>query len=67
MLHRLGNVCRPFRVLMIALVLAVSGLSAAQAQLAQLRFRVVALAEKGGIHKPFVDAAKIWLPVSKRR
>ena len=61
MLHRLGNVCRPFRVLMIALVLAVSGLSAAQAQLAQLRFRVVALAEKGGIHKPFVDAAKIWL------
>jgi uncharacterized protein len=25
------------------------------------RFRVVALAERGGIHKPFVDAAKVWL------
>jgi uncharacterized protein len=24
-------------------------------------FRVVALAEHGGIHRPFVDAAKIWL------
>ena len=26
-----------------------------------VRFRVLALAERGGIHKPFVDAAKIWL------
>jgi len=25
------------------------------------RFRVVALAEQGGLHAPFVDAAKIWL------
>jgi hypothetical protein len=25
------------------------------------RFRVLALAEHGGIHKPFVDAAKVWL------
>jgi hypothetical protein len=25
------------------------------------RFRVIALAERGGIHKPFVDAAKVWL------
>jgi uncharacterized protein len=25
------------------------------------RFRVIALAEHGGIHQPFVDAAKIWL------
>ncbi len=24
-------------------------------------FHVIALAERGGIHKPFVDAAKIWL------
>jgi type 1 glutamine amidotransferase len=24
-------------------------------------FRVVAIAEKGGIHRPFVDAAKVWL------
>lgn len=25
------------------------------------KFHVVAIAEKGGIHQPFVDAAKIWL------
>jgi hypothetical protein len=25
------------------------------------KFHVVAIAEKGGIHKPFVDAAKVWL------
>jgi uncharacterized protein len=25
------------------------------------KFHVIAIAEKGGIHKPFVDAAKIWL------
>lgn len=25
------------------------------------RFRVVAIAEKGGIHLPFVEAAKVWL------
>ncbi len=25
------------------------------------RFHVIALAEKSGIHKPFVDAAKVWL------
>ena len=25
------------------------------------QFRVIALAEHGGIHQPFVDAAKIWL------
>jgi uncharacterized protein len=27
----------------------------------QPKFKVVAIAEKGGIHKPFVDAAKVWL------
>jgi type 1 glutamine amidotransferase len=31
------------------------------AQQTQRAFRVVALAEKGGIHQPFVDAAKTWL------
>jgi uncharacterized protein len=31
------------------------------AQSQPARFHVIALAEKGGIHKPFVDAAKIWL------
>ena len=32
-----------------------------QGESAHARFRVVALAEAGGIHKPFVDAAKVWL------
>ncbi len=35
--------------------------STAHTQTAKPRFRVVAIAEAGGIHKPFVDAAKIWL------
>jgi type 1 glutamine amidotransferase len=30
-------------------------------QPSQPKFRVIAIAEAGGIHKPFVDAAKIWL------
>jgi uncharacterized protein len=30
-------------------------------QSARLRFKVVAIAEKGGLHQPFVDAAKTWL------
>jgi uncharacterized protein len=53
----LGSILAP-------LLLAVSMLSlngAARAQTKPLRFRVIALAEHGGIHKPFVDAAKIWL------
>ena len=31
------------------------------AQSGQPKFHVIAIAEAGGIHKPFVDAAKIWL------
>jgi hypothetical protein len=27
----------------------------------QPKFKVVAIAEKGGVHQPFVDAAKVWL------
>jgi hypothetical protein len=33
----------------------------AEAQERPPRFRVIALAEHGGIHKPFVEAAKVWL------
>jgi uncharacterized protein len=42
----------------LTLILAARG---ASAQEKTPRFRVIALAEHGGIHKPFVDAAKIWL------
>ncbi|MDR3718870.1 MAG: ThuA domain-containing protein [Bryobacteraceae bacterium] len=31
------------------------------AQTAQPKFKVVAIAERGGLHQPFVDAAKVWL------
>lgn len=31
------------------------------AQTSTSRFKVIALAEAGGIHRPFVDAAKVWL------
>jgi len=31
------------------------------AQTSASRFKVIALAEAGGIHRPFVDAAKVWL------
>jgi uncharacterized protein len=40
-------------------MLGLSGLAAGQGKTPA--FRVVALAEKGGIHKPFVAAAKVWL------
>jgi uncharacterized protein len=43
----------------IFLVLIIA--STAVAQTSAPRFKVVALTEAGGIHRPFVDAAKIWL------
>jgi uncharacterized protein len=48
------------RVLMLAVASCMAG-AAATAQGKAPRFRVIAIAEHGGIHKPFVDAAKIWL------
>jgi hypothetical protein len=44
-------------VLAIGLCLSSSAMAKEKAP----RFRAVVLAEKGGIHKPFVDAAKEWL------
>jgi type 1 glutamine amidotransferase len=53
------------RVLLLAIVLTgvnfITGAVYGSAQQAPARFRVIAIAEKGGIHKPFVDAAKVWL------
>jgi len=45
------------------LLVVVAGLSAPlpSAQEKTQMFRVIAIAEHGGIHKPFVDRAKIWL------
>jgi len=53
-----------FQRLAFILALACAALSfnrVATAQPAPVKFHVLAIAEHGGIHKPFVDAAKIWL------
>lgn len=50
--------CLP--TLALALAVWVGGPSAI-AQAPSPKFRVVAISEVGGIHKPFVDAAKVWL------
>ena len=41
------------------LVLLLNG--ASMAQTSKPNFKILALAEVGGIHRPFVDAAKVWL------
>jgi hypothetical protein len=56
------NAPRIIAVRLLFLALALSIIPAAtRAAEKTPRFRVLALAEHGGIHKPFVDAAKIWL------
>jgi hypothetical protein len=55
-----GSLVRLLRLIAIAFAIQFCA-GSASAQQAQLKFRVIAIAEKGGIHKPFVDAAKIWL------
>ena len=54
---------RSTRSLFFAAFLLIGGLSWGQ----RAPFRVIALAEKGGIHQPFVDAAKVWLAEESRR
>jgi uncharacterized protein len=54
----------PVRKLFLLLLVALAFVAlptGARAQGKAPRFRVIALAEHGGIHQPFVDAAKIWL------
>jgi len=53
----LGIIARLAGLALAALLAAGAG----QAQAAKPKFRVIAIAEHGGIHQPFVDAAKIWL------
>jgi type 1 glutamine amidotransferase len=49
-------------LVLVAIAAAIHALAAVvSAQQAQPTFKVAALAERGGIHKPFVDAAKAWL------
>jgi uncharacterized protein len=44
----------------IAVLVFISA-GAGMAQSSQPKFKIIALAEAGGIHRPFVDAAKMWL------
>ncbi len=46
-------------LLTLLLIIGFSGLTSGQAK--KPRFRVLAITEAGGIHAPFVAAAKIWL------
>ena len=50
--------CRAFTYLFTVSILTPA---AGLAQPVPPKFHVVAIAEAGGIHKPFVDAAKVWL------
>ena len=50
-----------WRTLWILALLSLVSINANAAQEFKPKFNVVALAEHGEIHQPFVDAAKIWL------
>jgi hypothetical protein len=51
------------RVFSLIAAVILTGLCAAMTsgQAPPPNFRVIAIAEKGGVHQPFVDAAKVWL------
>ncbi|HXM96475.1 MAG TPA: ThuA domain-containing protein [Candidatus Dormibacteraeota bacterium] len=49
------------RALWILVLLSLASIDTSAAQDSKSQFKVVALAEHGGIHQPFVDAAKVWL------
>jgi len=53
--------CRSKTLVLLLLLLPCASVWAARHKASGPKFRVVALAEKGGIHLPFVVAAKAWL------
>lgn len=55
--NRFMALCR----LCTAVCVAILFTNSAAAQQHEPKFRVIALAEPGGIHLPFVEAAKVWL------
>jgi type 1 glutamine amidotransferase len=58
---RLVSCFRFHHYLWVMLAVVLSSAGASMAQNSSPKFKVVALAEAGGIHRPFVDAAKVWL------
>ena len=61
-MHRLRSYSKE-----LLLIVALVTLTAAPLWATHPTFKVLALAEKGGIHKPFVDAAKVWLNEEGKR
>ena len=55
------NLHSPLRSYIFAILLAILSFNSLSAQNTSASFKVLAIAERGGIHQPFVDAAKIWL------
>ncbi|WP_263356444.1 ThuA domain-containing protein [Acidicapsa ligni] len=60
-LFKSSSAFRRVYIAILLLMLVLAGSRGLQAQSQQPKFKVIAIAEAGGIHKPFVDAAKIWL------
>jgi type 1 glutamine amidotransferase len=61
LLSRLVSSFRSCRWVWSIVALSLVFTSASVAQTSKPKFKIVALAEAGGIHRPFVDAAKVWL------
>jgi type 1 glutamine amidotransferase len=61
LLSRLVSDFRFHRCLWRAVVFALVFTRVGMAQSSKPKFKIIALAEAGGIHRPFVDAAKVWL------
>jgi hypothetical protein len=55
------NERRHWRVYIVATLLFLFSGTLIDAQAIHPNFRILAIAEHGGVHQPFVDAAKIWL------
>jgi uncharacterized protein len=61
LLSRLVSSFRSCRWVRSIAVLSLVFTSVSMAQTSKPKFKIIALAEAGGIHRPFVDAAKLWL------
>lgn len=64
-LHRIGS-CT-LKLLLALLFVAATSLGSLHAQATTPKFRVIAIAETGGIHGPYVQAAKVWLAQEAKR
>ncbi len=56
-----SNLHRYLRSYVFVIVLVLLSSTSITAQSPVTTFRILAIAERGGLHQPFVDAAKLWL------